>query len=89
LSRIRISTLFAEVFCGRAEDRLKGLVSPLRLALSDGAEAARNPVEQRSRNLLWVQFDRARVGIEVALERGVKARLLRPRPEALSSRLFS
>jgi hypothetical protein len=54
-------------------------VACLGLALDGSIEAVRNQVEQRSRDLLRVQLDRARIGIEVVLECDVEAGLFRSR----------
>ena len=59
----------AEVSGGRAEHRLEGRVAVLGLAPRRGIEAVGDEIEQRPGNLLRVQFERARVGIEVVLKR--------------------
>src|SRR5262245_54771475 len=67
----------AEVPRECAEDWLKAFISRLDLAPVRGIEAVGDQVEQRPSDLLRIQFDRPRVGIEVSPQRDCKAGLLR------------
>jgi hypothetical protein len=63
---------------GGAEDRLEARVACVDLAPGRGIDAVGNQVQQGPDDLLGIQLDRSRLGIEIVFERDVEARLLRP-----------